>query len=78
MSIFEMNIEALLRDIDFTIGKPFIEVQVIDPESGLGEGVPVDILGLFSPVSDWVLECAAEGCLIGDCKFGNAANHGII
>jgi len=75
--VLEVRVEALLCDVDLSIGKPLVEVEVIDPEDCFGEGVPVDPLCFFAPVGHGVLEGAVECCLVGDAKFGQVANHGI-
>jgi hypothetical protein len=77
MAVLEVDVEALFGDVDLAIGKPLIEVEVIDAEGGLGEGVPVHSLCLLPPVGHGVLDGVAEGSLVGDAKFGETANHGI-
>jgi hypothetical protein len=68
--VLEVHVEALFCDVDFSIGKPLVEVEVIDPEDGFGEGVPVDPFCFFAPVGEGVLEGAVECCLVGEAKFG--------
>lgn len=56
-----MYIEALFGDVDLAIGEPSVEVEVIVTEGGLGEGVPLDPVGLFAPVGEGVEQGSIEG-----------------
>lgn len=60
-AVLEVDVEALLGDVDLAVGEPSMEVEIVDTQDGLGEGVPGHTLGLASPIADrivkGVLEC---------------------
>jgi hypothetical protein len=63
-AVLEVDVEALLSYVDLPIGKPAMEMEVIHCESGLGEPVPSNLLGLFLPISNWIIKRALEGSLV--------------
>lgn len=60
-----MDVETLFCDVDLAVGEPPMEVEIVNAQDGLGERVPGHAFGLVSPVTDGVVECALEGCLVG-------------
>ena len=63
-AVLEMYVEALFGDVDLAIGEPSMEVEIVDAQDSLGEGVPGHSFGLISPVTDWIIEGVLEGRLV--------------
>lgn len=64
-AVLEVDVEALFGDVDFAVGKPSMEVEIVDAQDSLWEGVPSHSFGLVSPVTDWIIEGVLEGRLVG-------------
>jgi hypothetical protein len=77
-SVFEVDVDALFADVDFAVGEPAVEVEVVDAEGGGGESVPVNVFGLVFPVSDGILQGEGEGSLIGGSKAGDSLQKHIL
>lgn len=54
-AILEVDVEALFGDVDLAIGEPSMEVEIVNAQDGLGEGVPSHSFGLISPVTDRII-----------------------
>ena len=64
-AVLEMYVEALFCDVDLAVGEPSMEVEIVNAQDGLGEGVPSHTFGLVSPVADWVVDGVFKGRLVG-------------
>ena len=63
-SVFEMDVDALFADVDFAVGEPAVEMEVIHAEDSRRKGMPMNMLGLVFPVTDGVLEGEGKRGLI--------------
>lgn len=55
-----MHIKTLLSDINASIGKPSMEMQIVDLKDGFGKGMPVDFLSLVSPIGNRITDGGIE------------------
>lgn len=64
-AVLEVDVEALFSDVDLAVGEPSMEVEIVDAQDCLGEGMPSHALGLISPVTDRIVESVLESRLVG-------------
>lgn len=63
-TVLEVDVEALFCDVDLAVGEPSMEVEIVNAQDGLGEGVPGHAFRLASPVADWIFKGVLEGRLV--------------
>lgn len=75
-SILKVYIKTLLSNVDFAIGEPLMEMEIVDSEHRSGKGVPMDQSSLILPISNGISNRQTVCSLIRSCK-SNASlqNH---
>ena len=62
--VLQVHVQALLGDIDLSIGEPAVEIVVLLSKDCFGELVPLDLLRVLLPVALGVRHCPLKGLMV--------------